>query len=158
MANLSNAAETINKAGSGFFKLGCGLTLLIGVIIFFALVFKPSTKHADVDSKATTSSLPPIFISAKQYYSDYTENEVAADEKYKGRDIELTGVIESINKDFTDQPYLLLTVGDFKNVHCNIRDKNEVKNCKRGQKVTLLGVGATMIIGTPCLDDCTVIK
>jgi hypothetical protein len=40
--------------------------------------------------------------SAKQLFKAYEENEVATDENMKGKLISVNGVVQSIDKDFTD--------------------------------------------------------
>ena len=54
----------------------------------------------------TKQSIP--LISAEQLFEDYEENEIAADNRYKGRLFRIEGEVSKIGKDITDQPYIVL--------------------------------------------------
>jgi len=50
-------------------------------------------------------------VPAAQLYAEYASNEVAADNKYKGKTIIVTGMVEKIGKDLTDDTYVALATG-----------------------------------------------
>ena len=50
--------------------------------------------------------------SAMLYKKDHDDNEIAADNKYKGNKFVLFGTIGSINKDMTGRAYLVLSTGN----------------------------------------------
>lgn len=50
-----------------------------------------------------------MMVDAGTYAADYGANEIAADNKYKGKAFLITGKVESINKDFTGDGYLTLS-------------------------------------------------
>ncbi len=54
-------------------------------------------------------------VDAETLVREYAENEVASDQKYKGENIRIVviGIVESINKDFMGNPYVLLRGNDF---------------------------------------------
>ena len=56
------------------------------------------------------SAQAPIKVSAEALYNAYNQNQVAADAKYKGNLVEMTGVIGSIGKDILNNPYVTLRV------------------------------------------------
>jgi hypothetical protein len=62
------------------------------------LTAEEALRLTGIDLKAT----------AEQYDADFAANEIAADQKYKGKKILLTGVIESINKDFKGNAQIIL--------------------------------------------------
>jgi hypothetical protein len=120
-----------------------------------------STQIASSDSdgaspvaQTETRALP---FQAEQLFLDYHRNEVAADQKYRGRRLLVTGVVTSVNKDFTDKVYLMLgTSTMFMGVHA-ILEPSEVARAgelSKGKEVTVLCSGGTMIVGSPMLDDC----
>ena len=49
-----------------------------------------------------------IWITARELNQSYTHNEVAADDKFKGKTIAVTGEIRKISKDIFDNTYLVL--------------------------------------------------
>lgn len=58
--------------------------------------------------QAIASAGVDIMVSADVYAADYEANEIAADNKYKGKTILITGKIDSINKGITGKGYLAL--------------------------------------------------
>ncbi len=94
---------------------------------------------ADSNHKPTT-----IKITAPELCSAYRANEVAADIKYKGKIIKVTGVIDSIGRDAFRTAYFTLTSGGkygLKTVWCtfNLKDEPQLAQLTRGQKVTVQG-------------------
>lgn len=96
-------------------------------------------------------------LTARQYYSDYHANEVAADAQYKGKLLAVKGVIAGINKDAFGNAYLDLAAGGmFSNVHAQLTEATATSagNFSKGQSITLFCNGGTMVIGFPTLDNC----
>ena len=64
------------------------------------------------DEKTTETSIaaetPAIEVSAGQLYADYEANGVAADEKYKGKVLRVTGKVNTIDRDIMDKIYVTL--------------------------------------------------
>lgn len=58
--------------------------------LFVCLLFAASRSGITAEEK-------PIQVTAVQIAADYTANEEAADKKYKGKTIEVTGIIESFD-------------------------------------------------------------
>jgi hypothetical protein len=136
--------------------------VVLGIAVFIIAISFFANKSASSSNSATTAAAPAaptaIVVDAKKLFADYASNEVAADEMYKGKQIELTGTVESINKDMMDDIYVSIGVGDFKNIHCTINKeyKSNAAQLKKGQTVTIQGEGGTMIIGTPVIDNCII--
>lgn len=51
---------------------------------------------------------PLIVVSARELDSDYDDNEVAADQKYKGKILEVSGIVASIDSSVGDQAIVQL--------------------------------------------------
>src|SRR6266852_4648886 len=79
-------------------------------VFWFALVLGCSESRRN--SSQATKPAPVMTVSAQQLASAYKDNEVAADERYKGKVIAVTGIIDSIGKDTLDTPYVVLGGGD----------------------------------------------
>lgn len=58
--------------------------------------------------QAIASAGVDMMVSADVYAADYEANEIAADNKYKGKTILITGKVDSINKGITGKGYLAL--------------------------------------------------
>lgn len=115
---------------------------------------KKKTKKAKAKKKAK-----PIVVSSKQLFIDYDDNEIAADEKYKGNTIEVSGKVTDIGKDMFDNLQLSLQgKSQFMSVMATLEDsqKSKASKLKKGQKVTLICTGKGKILTSPMLDDCVI--
>jgi putative nucleic acid binding protein/TonB-like protein len=139
------------------------------VVGFFLIVFfvahssnnptsNTAVTQADPDAGASSASNEPsIDVTPYRLYADYHRNEVSADSMYKGRTLKLNGIVESINKDALNEMYLVLEDGnEFSGVDAKLQSSEAAKagQLSRGEEVTLVCKGGTMIVGTPMLDDC----
>jgi hypothetical protein len=82
-----------------------GVSLI--ALALFALLAAGSM-DTDTDTKKVQSQTPAYTLSANQLVKDYEANEVAADAKYKGLIVIVSGSIESIGKDIMDQAYVVI--------------------------------------------------
>ena len=112
---------------------------------------------SDSDTKKTQSQSPSYTLSADQLYRDYSANEVAADSKYKGRVVVVSGTVQSIGKDITDEAYIVVGGGGFLDgVQCMFTkgEQGAVARLSKGQRVTVKGeVSGKM--GNVLLRRCT---
>lgn len=83
-----------------------------------------------------------IEISAVKLFRDYDANEVAADEKYKGKTLAVTGIIGGIGNDVFNDPYISLNIDILQDVNCYFDEDNKsvISKLRKGQKVTIIGV------------------
>ncbi|REF28679.1 putative nucleic acid binding protein [Xenorhabdus cabanillasii] len=95
--------------------------------------------------------------SALQLYSEYKQNELVANKKYKGKKIRVTGTTESVTEDFignaivkTESPSFVLGGAMF-----NV-DKNDpyILDLVPGSKVDMVCVGGGFIMDSPVLRKC----
>lgn len=96
---------------------------------------------------------------AKQLYQDYEANEVAADEKMKGKLIEVSGVIESIDKDAFDNIVLHLKTGNsFAAAMITLKDseKDAAIKLKKGNKITVICTSMLRLLSSPNGRKCTI--
>ena len=79
-------------------------------------------------------------IKATELTALYEENEVNADENYKGRTFYVEGIVEDIKKDIMDQIYVSLE-GDqmLSAVQCFLDGKSTAINLRKGMRVTFQG-------------------
>ena len=79
-------------------------------------------------------------VSAKNLYYTYQENEVSADNDFKGKKFYVEGIIRDIGKDLFDNIYITIKTGDIiGSVQCFINDANKVSKLRKGQKITVYG-------------------
>ena len=122
------------------------------------------------DSKQTSASNensnkkqmePELNISATELINAYKENEIKADKMYKGKIVEVNGIVDAIDSGIDDKAIVRLSDGDefsFDNVQCCIDDENQDKACelKKGENVTIIGKADGEIAGTPFIKDCKI--
>jgi hypothetical protein len=112
--------------------------------------YYPSSKYlVDVDFELTSEEL----------YIAYQQNEVAADEKYKGKKLAISGEIENIGKDIMDNPYVSFKVDVLENVTCYFSkdNTNALSNLKKGQVVTLTGECRGITLQNVVIKECQII-
>lgn len=98
------------------------------------------------DEKTTETEIlaytPAISVSARELYADYEANGVAADEKYKGKVLRVTGVVNNIDRDVLDKIYVTLSGNDYYgDIQCFFAE-NHVQTAaqlSKGQTITVKG-------------------
>ena len=109
-------------------------------------------------AKQQAASAPAITVTAVTLSKEYTANEVAADQKYKGKMVEVSGVVDSIGKDIGNTPYITLK-GDPKNVLANIQCmfgkeyQDRLAKISKGQQLSVIGTVSGKMINV-LLQDC----
>lgn len=136
-----------------------GLAVLAGAAVS-GDAYKDYKARAEAANAAKTEQAAPaadaIKITARELFKAYDANEVAADSKFKGKPIEITGVVESISSDIADEPVVQLSGGEmFQMVHANGLDTATAAGLSKGQEITLACTGAGEVIGMPSLSDCS---
>ncbi|MFM2279002.1 MAG: hypothetical protein RLZZ444_1233 [Pseudomonadota bacterium] len=110
-------------------------------------------------AKAVAAQVPPLETTALELVKDYEANEAAAQQKYGGKILNVSGVINSIELDIGDDPYLVLRGKDeYSGAHAALDDANKPKAAQlsKGQKVVVTCQSVSEIGGTPMLKDCAV--
>ena len=98
-------------------------------------------------------------MSTLQLWNDYQANEVAADEKYKGKELSVSGVVESIDKDYSDDVHIhIRTPNEFMGVDATLKDSETQKAAAllKGERIVVLCRGKGAVMGSPMLADCLI--
>lgn len=71
-------------------------------------------------NQPSANTIAYIDITVSQLLSEYQNNEVAADLKYKGRLLRVSGIVESVGTDIMGSPYIVVvqTPDDWSGVQC----------------------------------------
>lgn len=82
-------------------------------------------------------------IDISQIFTDYEENEISADNKYKNKLISVSGTVTEISKDTFDRPYVALGIsgqsyGDELRCFFGIGYEDIILNIKKGDSVTVI--------------------
>ena len=131
---------------------------LISFFLFVIIAFGSLDEFENLEQspKVTPNSNPSVIITASKLYKEYNANEIAADEKYKGKIIEITGVIRDIGNDIMDNAYITL-VGDeyFGDIQCYFNEKSVVAKLSKGKRITVIGSCSGLMINVQ-INNCIV--
>ncbi|MBW9102915.1 OB-fold protein [Paraburkholderia phenoliruptrix] len=94
-----------------------------------------------------------VRTTAPELYAAYHDNEVAADQTYKGKSLRIRGMVVGIAKDVLNHPYVSLAGSQFGTVHLQFGDRSasELAKLHRGMNIEVTCRGDGMIIGIPVL-------
>ena len=108
----------------------------------------PSAATPRTAAKATTpkpeaaAAQPAISVDAADLVSTYQSNKLAADNRYRGKRVEVSGVIEGIGTEKVAAPYVMLKSGDAnQKVQCTfpITATSTLADLRNGQAVRIEG-------------------
>lgn len=118
-----------------------------------------STVSALTDTNKATEPRV-IKITASQLYSEYEENEIAADTAYKKQILEVSGTLGTIAKDVLDSPYVTLKTGNIiGSIQCYLKETEVSKaaSLKSGTNITVRGEGGGKL-GNVLVRKCEIVK
>ncbi len=103
-----------------------------------------------------------INVSTPDLYRAYHTNEVSADQKFKGKTVEVNGTVNGVEKDFLDHIYVSLRSGeefDVFHVECYFGDKHadKIASLSPGQSITVRGTCEGKMAGVK-VNDCTLVS
>lgn len=102
-----------------------------------------------------------IEITAHQLCDAYENNEVRADEVYKGRTLVITGRVDSISKDVMNDMFVSLSTPYYcLHVRGNIPDSQKANMAviSKGDKITIRCTGGGLWINSPVGNDCVLVE
>jgi len=100
-----------------------------------------------------------LALEASDLWRSYSANEVAADDKWKGRSLHVVGTLQSIGKDFADDVILQLrSPNQFMptRAYLNESETDTAATLRKGQRVLLTCTCQGRIVGSPVLKNCTI--
>ena len=152
------------------------IVYVVGLAIFGAALTGVNEAAEKADASAHPSDAAPmssglgepvtaavaadaLSVAASELFSAYEANEIAADQKYKGKRLRVDAVIGEINSDLTDDPELQLQAGGFLQfVTATGVPSADAAQLSKGQRIELLCTGGGEILGFPRLDECVLVK
>jgi hypothetical protein len=135
--------------------------LLVAVLVFgIAFVYfkeHPTAAPLDAQPAEAGEAAPEISLTAEELHDAYTENGVAADERYRGRLLRVSGAVESINRDIVDRPYVMLHTRRGMGVQCFFPQgrSSSISSLRRGDDVVIRGRGNGNLATMVFLKDCS---
>lgn len=139
--------------------------IVFGVLIAIGIIFGEKPKG---DGAAPAAAAPAakeaakevVKLSAGELFSSYEANEVATDEKLKGKLVEVSGTVQAIDKDAFDKIVVRLrTTNQFMPASMYVDDaqKSKAMALNKGVKAVLRCERVSRMIGAPHGSDCTIL-
>lgn len=136
--------------------------IIIGVILVLAAIGsavsgKKKEEEAIVRQQAAKEA---VEVNAGDIFKSYKENEVGADQKFKGKWLKVKGKISKIGKDITDDAYVLFDVSDALfgvQVFFEKENQGDLADLAPGQTVVVVCMGDGKM-GNVMLKKCGLVK
>lgn len=154
-----NCGHSLKKYEFSWLKTVMAVLIIIGMVYIFGMInrlddnksMSNTTSNRSVSREPAKVNVPnlqerigkAIQVTAAQLSEDYQSNEVSANQKYKDKDLIISGRIESISQTF-GTPQVTLTSGRmFFGVTINLEKSQEstAANLSKGQEIKVFGVG-----------------
>ena len=141
---------------------GCLIPLVLGILLLLGIGgcmaaignsvsdSVASSSSSSRSAEAVADDSPAIAISAVDYVAAYDTNEIAADKEYKGKKLEVTGTVESVNETFGS--YHLASVS------CRLEDSelDRAGSLTPGGTATVTGIGDGFDGFNAFVKNCTI--
>jgi hypothetical protein len=134
-----------------------GAVIVVAVLGYCMSIFNSTSTTQPGAALSSPAATVVGSVTAMDLARAYHANEVAADNTYKNQVYQISGVVESINKNFMDETYLVLRTDNmFNSVHAELKSSElgMAANLSKGTSVTVTCRIKGMVIGSPMADDC----
>lgn len=135
------------------------IKIVLGLIIFISIVVivgwsQYNKPHVDVNNVKAD-----YILSADRLIGDYSINEMAADEKYVGKIIEIMGNVSSVSVSNGNGVITFLIQGYETGITCNFQSNENTKvvKLKTNQFVTVKGICTGMLLDI-MMKECVVVE
>lgn len=134
----------------------------IGIVFVALIVIGIIATPKKKDGVAAETKIEPTIVvtSAGELARAYHDNTVAADQKFKGKTLQISGTIDSIGTSIGGSPYITLRggVNQFMEPQLSFEraELDALAKVKVGQKVTAICLGTGDMAKKPMADDCTI--
>jgi len=120
---------------------------------------QPLQQVAQPQSVPQKSEPDYMEITPTKLFAAFEDNEAAANMKYNGNLIQITGTISDIGTDILGDPYLSFETDLLQGVTCYFKkyDMEEIAQVKKGQKVTVRGTCDGKLVYV-LLKNCELVK
>ena len=153
-------------------KLGCGIAIAVVLIFLFigAIVGGSGESEGNATTKKSTTERTTeaiIEISAEALINEYKENEIKASQKYKGKRLRITGLVDSVGQNdmvvLNDSYYIYVDYGDaydFNNIRCSLNNNSvdRAAELKNGDKIVIEGRCDGFSVISVDMYDCVIVN
>lgn len=160
-----------------YVAIGLVIAMFWGMIV--AIINTDTTETGDtLDTNTTVNTTATdttamveelVYANIVDMLNEYEENEVAADLKYKGKTVVISGIISDIGKTESlfgeGTPYILFSNSGadsyFSTIQCGFSKKTEIEklaNCSKGQSVTVKGTCTGLSLFNVMMSNCFIVE
>ena len=113
---------------------------------------------AEAESKRAAAEIAANTIDAPSLVGAYMQNEVKADQNFKGKTFYVSGTVDQISKDIMDNIYVTLEGdGVIRSVQCYLDDADVAANLNKGEQVVIKGKCDGLMMNVQ-MKDCSLVK
>jgi hypothetical protein len=138
--------------------------VIIVLVLFIILGSGSSNKNSTNNQQSqnnTEQQRAYTRVAASDLATEYKANQVAADEKYKEKTIEVSGTIYNIGKDILDAPYVTLNGIDMvTNIQCMFdkSDQGQLSSLSKDTKIVLRGKVSGQVVFNVLINNCSIVQ
>jgi uncharacterized protein (DUF1330 family) len=99
-------------------------------------------------------------MTAAELWNEYARDAVAANQRFRGRPIVVSGTVRAIERDFDGRPVVRFSTDDSLdtvNAKLATREDARLRDLSKGRPASLGCVGRGALIGAPLLGDCSLL-
>jgi hypothetical protein len=120
----------------------------VAILLAALLACKGGSRNSDslptLDDSESPANETPVAVQATNLMADYKGNELRGDGKWKGKLVDVTGVVGDVKKDILDKPYVTLGSGallEIPMVQCHLASGQEgvAARLSKGSTATFRG-------------------
>lgn len=135
--------------------------LIIALIAIVVIGGAGGKSGAPSKAETTEATYPQgIKVSAKELRDAYEQNEIAAEKKYDGQLVEVTGIVDNIGTDILKDVYITLSTGKvLHSVQCYFEEDAEIDKVVAlvsGQEITVIGTCKGLTLTNVTVRDCVI--
>lgn len=162
LSRTEPSAPAVERKAGGFSCVG----VIIGLAIVGFVLTKCGSDLAEEERAQTArnvsaAGMPGLKVTAGELFRAYQENEASAQSRYGGRILDVSGTVQGIDLDLTDDPVIQLeTDNQFMPTLVNLIESEQPKaaSLTKGQAIVVRCAELSEIIGSPTLRDCAIIR
>lgn len=156
---MTNGSPVVRQKSNNATWIVLFLVALVSLLVIAE--FMNDSKPSATDQVVQEAAPQPILeISAKELEQAYDENEVAAQMRFDGHLLRISGVLESITLDGDDQADLHIDTGAFLglNVDVDPSQKDWAAQMAKGDKVIVECTSVREGLGKPFVEGCLIVE
>lgn len=139
---------------------------IIGTIANAVSTNKAVTSTSTTSNQVSAPEIHPVQLTTKQLDQEYNDNQFNADEKYKGKLLEVTGPIITVDRDSDNNPYIHYAATDnsLVSVWCNFNegDTSFLAKVDKNYEITVqgecVGIEKNILSSNIILNNCKLIN